>query len=109
MKFQAKKLDLKLELVGSTGEQKVFEPKERITSKFAESIIKEMTVYIEAQTSLPATEQDKVWLGNLKFLSWMYKDFDVTWVKENFDFTEVAEIRDWAFKGLNGIKKDGES
>ena len=109
MVFEAKALDLTLELKNTEGEVKKFLPKERITSSFATKVLDEMNIYIDAQKSLPEKEQDKVYLANLKFLSWMYKDIDTEWVKKNFNFAEINEMKIWAFNGLAGIKKDEES
>lgn len=114
MEFKARNIDLTLNVRGipkeeKEGELRSFIPKERITSEFAEKIITEMNIYIDAQKSLPDSEQDRIFLSNLKFLSWIYKDFDTSWIKENFTFMEIQEIRDWVFNGLSGIKKDEES
>lgn len=95
--------------LGAGEELKTFHPQQRITTDFADRLIKEQNIYIKAQKELPESEQDRVYMANLKFLSIMYKDFDVAWVKENFNPNELREIKEWCFKGLLGIKNDEES
>ena len=114
MKFTASQIDLTLELCGKADEQgkketKIFYPHKSINADFADEIIRQTEIYVKAQQDLPSSEQDKVFVGNLKFLSWMYKDIDVAWVRSNFNALEINNIKDWAFQGLMGIKKDEES
>jgi hypothetical protein len=109
MRFEAKDLDMKLELVSIDKEERVFYPKERVTANFAEKVVDELKTYIQAQRELPESEQDSMNLAYLKFLSWMYKDLDIDWLKDNFNFEELKVIRDWALKGLTGIKKEEQS
>jgi len=114
VQFEAKALNLDLELVGledenGKKEERVFYPRERITSVFAEKVLHEAQIYVDAQESLPDKEKEPVYLANLKFLSWVYKEIDIKWIKSNFNPDEVTKIRNWAFQGLMGIKKDEES
>jgi virulence-associated protein VagC len=107
--FKAKLADITLELVSVEGEKRIFEPHQRPTADFAGKIIKETNEYITAQKDLPKTEQDKIHIGNLKILTWIYKDFDTRWVLENFSIAEIAEISAWATNGLSGVKKEEAS
>ena len=107
--FEAKKMDLTLEVKNLDGETKKFLPYERVTAKFAERIIHEFTVYKDAQMDLPESEKDKMLTYYLKFLSWVYKDLDTSWLKEHFSHNEIKAIFNWANEGLLGAKKDGES
>ncbi len=109
MEFVSKAIDLTLDLVSKTKEKKTFILKEEISVNFADKIIKEMNKYSAGQKTLNESEQDRMYLANLKVLSWMYKDFDVTWTKANFSINEITQIRDWALQGLTGIKEEGES
>lgn len=108
-KFTAKKVELTLELVNLDGEKRVFEPFNRVTGAFSEKILKEFEVYQEAQKALPASEQDKMLIYYLKFLSWVYKDLDTAWIKSSFTHNEIKEIFQWVNEGLLGAKKGEES
>jgi len=111
MKFEAREIDIDLELVAKKGsdgkkEKKTFKPFKEVTAEWAGSIIKETDEYVKNQQLLPVSEQDRMYVGNLKFLGWIYKDFDIDWMLKNFTPVEISEIRDSVFQGLLGVKKE---
>jgi hypothetical protein len=108
MKFEAKNISITLE-VSANGEDKIFIPRDRVSGQFASKVLVEMDVYIEAQKALPESEQDKMYMGNLKFLNMIYKDLDTEWLLNNFNYSEISEMKTWAFQGLVGVKKDEEN
>jgi len=114
MKFTADIIEINLELTGLPDEEgkketKIFIPRERPSVDFAESVIKKGNEYVEEQKKLEVKEQDKIFLANMKFLGWVYKDFDYNWVRKNFTPGQVANIREDVANGLMGIKKEEQS
>lgn len=107
--FEATIINLNLECKGLDGETKVFTPRERVTAEFSEKVIHEFEIYRDAQKGLPESEQDKMFIYYLKFLTWVYKDIDTKWIKANFSNVQVKEMFDWVNEGMLGAKKDAES
>ena len=103
MKFEAKKIDLDLELTTLNGETITLTPKKLVTATETVSLLK---VWMELENKAK-TSIDKVNLAALELAVMYPKDYD--WFMDNFDIGTLTEVLNHVASAIGGIRKNVKS
>ena len=103
MKFEAKKVDLELELTTLSGENITLNPKKLVTAEETISLLEKWTV-LEDKAK---TNVQKVKLVANELAVVYPKDAD--WFMSNFNIGVLVEILDYVATTVGGIRKNAES
>lgn len=103
MKFEAKKIDLELELVTLDGETLTLTPKKLVTAT-------ETVVILEQWTKLESAAKTNVQRVKLAAseLSILYPR-EADWFMNNFDMGTLNEVLNYVAGAIGGIRKNVES
>lgn len=103
MKFQARKIDLELELTTLDGETLTLNPKKLVTAEEAIKILKDWT----DEEDKVETNIEKATLVAVELSRIYPKDKD--WFLKNFDLITLSDILNFVAKAIGGIRKNEES
>ncbi len=101
MKFQAKKLDLDLELTTLSGEEMTIKGPSAITAEKASVVLGKI---IKEDESLKGKNAEQMLKIVVKSVVGIYGKDDVFWAN-NFDPSTLIEIRQWFVQTLTTVKK----
>jgi len=103
MKFEAKKIDLTLELTTLSGEEITLTPRKLVTAEETVNILRSWT----AAEKNAKTNVDRVELL-AKELSILYPK-EKEWFLSNFDMTTLSDMLNFVASSIGGIRKNAES
>lgn len=103
MKFEAKKIDLELELTMLDGKTITLTPKKLMT---AEETVKILKVWTDAEEKAKTSMQRVTLVG--AELAMLYPK-DKEWFLANFDISTLNDMLNYAAGAIGGIRKNEES
>ena len=108
MKFVAKKYDLDLELVTTSGETVEIKGPETLSGRQAGELANRMNSGGLEFDALPDEDKTPLAIGILfgEQLSWVYTTVRPEWWVDNIDLTTIKDIRDFVIQTLLGAKKN---